>query len=385
MGLSHKSRLLDSATVNDPLTGLSSRWPEQTRFLGQVFNDTAASYKFYWLLGLLSVIQRGSQSVFAPTEIVKEMIVAAWHPVCFFRLSLGRQDKLQDLILSLKSTAGLENDAQPHRIRPALEDVLPQIRDLTNLVPTRFLSPWFTIQLRAIDGHERTKRIQELSCLSQESAVPSPYFFVRDRREWMIHLNDAWLAFFHENFEIVRSFAFFHLCKYLQARNPNVPGIVNKLTVPGARDLSAARKFWRLVRIESERTGKTHLFHDIYTGLPLDDQFSIDHFLPWSFVAHDLLWNLAPVSKVTNSMKNDSLPDLQRYLPKLCQLHRESIVSMSNRPQLLEDYFNWFQTDVTGILALSEPQFMQRFLETFEPQLQIAANQGFQASWFYRT
>ena len=39
------------------------------------------------------------------------------------------------------------------------------------------------------------------------------------------------------------------------------------------------------------------------------DSFTIDHFLPWSFVVHDLLCNLTPGESTTNSSKNDVLPE----------------------------------------------------------------------------
>jgi hypothetical protein len=372
--------------VNEPLIGLSSRYPEKSVILGQVFNDTAASYKFFWLLGLLTLLQEERRCVFTQREIIEEMVVAAWHPVCFFRLSLGSQDKLQDAVLELKVEANLDLDAKPHQIRPTLASTVAireRIRDLTNLVPTRFLSPWFAAELRGIDGHVRTRRIQELATKSQESSSPSPYFFERVASETMIRVNESWAAFFQENFEVVRSFVFFHLCRYLQARNPNVPGIVNKLSAPIMRDLGPARKFWRAVRSEFNHMGMGHLFHDIYSGSPLDDAFSIDHFLPWSFVAHDLLWNLTPVSVFlsTNSRKGDSLPKPELYLPRLSKLHREAVFVMKAKPGMLEDYANWFKKDVTGVLALQEEQFFQHYRESFEPQLQIAHNQGFQTNW----
>ena len=177
----------------------------------------------------------------------------------------------------------------------------------------------------------------------------------------MTHVNGIWVVFFQENFEVIRSFVFFQLCQYLQARNPNVPGIVNKLSAPAARDLGPARKFWRAVRSEFNRTGKGSLFYDIYSGDPLDDAFSIDHFLPWSFVAHDLLWNLTPVSEPTNSKKGDALPSANVYLPRLSTLHREAVLVMKSRPRMLEDYANWFMADVERISSMPEEQFFQQY------------------------
>jgi hypothetical protein len=38
-------------------------------------------------------------------------------------------------------------------------------------------------------------------------------------------------------------------------------------------------------------------------------------------------------------------------------------------------------TDIERITSMSEPDFFQHYRETFEPQFQIAHNQGFQANW----
>lgn len=370
--------------MNDPLNDLFSRYPERTLLLGQAFNNTAASYKFFWSLGLLTLLQGNSKGVFTQREIVEKMIVGAWHPVCFYRLSLGTQDKLQEVVKELQSGSVLKNDAKPDEIHDHIkmvERINGRLQALSNLVPTRFLSPWFTGDLHGLSDYLKTKRIRELALRSQKSTAPSPYFFENVGSDTLIRVNESWAIFFQENFEVIRSFIFFHLCRYLQARNPNVPGIVNKLNAPVARDLGPARKFWKAVRVEFDRRGKGSLFHDIYTGDPLNDSFSIDHFLPWSFVAHDLLWNLTPVAKTTNSAKGDSLPKLDVYLPRLSKLHREALLVMGSRPKMLEDYANWFMADIGGITSMTEDQFFLQYQKRIDPQLQIANNQGFRADW----
>src|SRR5437762_9344669 len=80
------------------LAGVALRYPEKTFYLGQVFKDTTNSYKLFWMLGILSLLNRSHEGLFRLTDIFTEMTVAAWHPVCLFRLSLGRQDKLQNVI-----------------------------------------------------------------------------------------------------------------------------------------------------------------------------------------------------------------------------------------------------------------------------------------------
>ena len=101
------------------LAGIALRYPEKTFYLGQVFKDTTNSYKLFWFLSILSLLKRSEELSFRFVDIFTEMVVAAWHPVCLFRLSLGRQDKLQDVILEIQKKSDL------HRTRlPKISEIL---------------------------------------------------------------------------------------------------------------------------------------------------------------------------------------------------------------------------------------------------------------------
>ncbi|WP_410479158.1 HNH endonuclease domain-containing protein [Pedobacter miscanthi] len=38
-----------------------------------------------------------------------------------------------------------------------------------------------------------------------------------------------------------------------------------------------------------------------------------EHFIPYAFVSHDLIWNLIPADPSFNSPKNDRLPRIEDY------------------------------------------------------------------------
>src|SRR5437016_1970757 len=80
------------------LAKVELRYPEKTFYLAQVFKDTTNSYQLVWFLAILSLLKRSEECSLYFADIFTEMAVAAWHPVCLYRLSLGRQDKLQDVI-----------------------------------------------------------------------------------------------------------------------------------------------------------------------------------------------------------------------------------------------------------------------------------------------
>ena len=184
---------------------------------------------------------------------------------------------------------------------------------------------------------------------------------------------------------VIQTFAEHNFALYLQTRNPNVPGVVNKLRAPTERQLNDARQFWRLVYGELNKQGRSNRFRDIYSDQPLADAFSIDHFLPWSFVVHDLLWNLTPVEFATNSAKSDVLPDIETYLPRLSGLHFDAIQIAKKRPKLLEDYTDCFRVDTPELLSLGLDGLEAKFREVILPQAQIAMNQGFQSGWRLRS
>ena len=54
-------------------------------------------------------------------------------------------------------------------------------------------------------------------------------------------------------------------------------------------------------------------------------EYELDHFIPWSFVSHDLLWNLMPADASINSSKSNKLPNLKLYLPKLAEAHQAAL------------------------------------------------------------
>jgi len=357
-----------------------TEFPADLFVLGRVFNKTTNSYKFVWLLAILCLLRRSGNCALPLGEIMTEMVVIAWHPVCLYHLSLGPQDLLQEAVVGIQEWSNLEPNASSEAIRTFITGysrAKERLRDFERYVPTRFLRPWFSEQLRGTQDYTVAGPITKWARESQQTCSPTPYWL----DDKIIRLSEVWRRFFLKNMAIVQAFAEHHFVRFLQARNPNVPGIVNKLNAPIKRQLSKARKFWQFVRFSLQEAGQGQYFYDIYTKRSLDDNFAIDHFLPWSFVAHDLLWNLIPVDLTTNSRKGNSLPDLEIYVPQLAKLHFAALQVAKQRPNDLQDYIECFKLDAASLLALDEDAFVRKYREVIFPQAQIAINQGFQSNW----
>ena len=92
--------------------------------------------------------------------------------------------------------------------------------------------------------------------------------------------------------------------KWLQNNNPEVPGLVYKLAPMDEkmRRLGNVRKLWEGILDVSE-------VRDIFTGQAVvPKKYDVDHFIPWSFVMNDELWNLMPMDSSLNSSKSNNLP-----------------------------------------------------------------------------
>lgn len=344
-----------------------------TRRLNSVFDNTVATYKYYWFLGILDLFVKKGQTRIKVWDIMISMVVQAWYPVNYFRLSFGKSESLYQAILSLQKEHDLPINLTGDELTLRLNEIKPKIKKeidfLNKNVPYRFLRPWIDTS----DDKEMVRRSLTLEndCL---------YKLIKEKGEFWIELNEHWLSYLQENYCVLRDFAFWNLTLFLQTRNPNVPNIPNKIVKSETRSsLNEQRKFWNTV-IHAGNTVKC-----IYTEQILSvDHFDLDHFIPWSFVSHDLLWNLMPADPSINSSKSNRLPNLKEYLPKLAEAHQSALrtfLSLNKRSKLLEDYLS-LGCSAQELVSMDHEHLYDCFNQTFSPLNQIAMNMGFER-WNY--
>ncbi|QNL47890.1 hypothetical protein H8S90_13785 [Olivibacter sp. SDN3] len=78
--------------------------------LAACFNNTSATYKFYWLLAILDGVQ-DRQRELDKHKLFASMISSAWYTVNYFQVSFGQQDLIQDIVRGLKDIEGINIDA----------------------------------------------------------------------------------------------------------------------------------------------------------------------------------------------------------------------------------------------------------------------------------
>lgn len=334
--------------------------------LSRIFCNTTATYKFYWFISILDIVTKEKKRKISFWEIIAGMIAESWYPIHYFKLSFGKADSLYERSLSLQKELNIPIDADKDKIKQTLIKNLDnnKVRNLLHIftlnVPYRFLSPWISY----ISNSDITTRSQKLEneCLYAINGEA-------------IEINQKWIEYLTEHYIILRDFAFWNLTEFIQKRNPNVPDVPSKLIKPIQRNsLTKQRRFWD---IYIETVGEINC---IYTGKILFPKtYDLDHFVPWSFVSHDLLWNLIPADSSINSSKSNNLPPLEIFLHPFSSLQQKALKTLyeknANNP-IFEDYLI-LHNSISDLVHCTETDFYNILKKTFSPIVQIAENMGF--------
>lgn len=338
--------------------------------LSRIFENTTATYKFYWFVSIIDLIRANpGRRCFSFDEIIAGMIAEAWYPIHYFRLSFGKMDSLESIILNIQRLLDIPIDANRDYVRNKIleniekPEIRRQVHILTLNVPYRFLSPWIP---KATDA--------QVVSLSQTFTNGCPYA-IADKS---IVIDYLWVDYLLSYSSILKDFTFWNLSIFLQKRNPNVPDIPTKLVRPLQRaPLTRQHRFWdRYIQSVGH-------IHCIYTNATLTaGEYDLDHFIPWSFVVHDLLWNLLPCDASINSSKSNCIPSLDRYLEPMTKMQHAALrTNYASNPsdKLFEDYLV-FRCSISELIDASDDQFLVLFKNEFTPMAQTATNMGF-APW----
>lgn len=288
-------------------------------YLGGLFHNTSECYKFFWFKAIVAKVTEGTCELIYE-ELVDEMIADAWYMVAEYHLNLGPKDTLERLVDLIKlKNPGLKSCEKKVAIMDFLKntddkEIISKKRTLTYNVPYRLQSPF----MENLKGKAWNVGENELIAkINQENRLMY-YFSALNGLSTKIIVQEDWAKYIIKNQEIIRGWLEYNMIRYIQKRNPSVPGIADKLYPPQERKLEKVKKYWKLIL-------SLEPVQEIYSGQILTEKdISIDHFVPWFYVVHDEMWNLNPTTKSINSSKSNNLPDWDAYFEKLAKQEYQS-------------------------------------------------------------
>lgn len=355
--------------------------------LARIFDDYRNSYKFWFFLALLDCAERNFFDERIPLpidEIVLDMLTLAWYPHVYFRLSFGVQDKISAVLDEAAPSIAKVDSALKPWDKDLVREYLARFakpEKLARYVPYRLVRPFLPDTMGLKRDQEVNLRVVEMCEKYFVSSTPPPYKIDISTKSIVLH--KAWARYFRKNFALVRGWASWHLVNYMQKCNPNVPAVPLKLFPSAEREsLERQTSYWKHVLSVSD-------FRCIYSDERISAaDFALDHFIPWSFVVHNQLWNLIPTSKTVNSKKSDRLPSVL-YLPKFvnAQFDALRITRDAMAAETWRKHVDCFVADLglPDYDSLREHvQFTRGYNAVIPPLIQLAESNGFEPSWEYR-
>ena len=150
------------------------------------------------------------------------------------------------------------------------------------------------------------------------------------------------------------------------------------------RKLSRVHKLWDMV-IDVKPV------HDVFTDKVITEKsYDVDHFIPWSFVMNDELWNLMPMDSSLNSSKSNLLPRWDPFFGRFAENQYLLYGLIQKEPGIRHLYEGCYRDNLHSIWASQElyrpgntkKEFYNILQKNMQPVYDSARRQGYEV-WGY--
>ena len=358
----------------------------------QMMKDPSYCYKFYWLEAIVDLISEGIQDTTFDT-IIDEMICNAWYSIREFHIHLSGiqsdglvRDGLERSILQLTELSDLPANASKVEIKNAILEHNAELKkakeQLTKMVPGRALAGFFSKSAEEVPWGS-IRRLTEYIRRIDSTVTRLPYTFGDSsglKKE--VHFNSEWMKMIQDNTVNILGWIQYEKVKWLQNNNPEVPGLIYKLAPMDEKmhKLNNVRKLW-------EGILDVHEVRDVFTGNPINvKQYDVDHFIPWSFVMNDELWNLMPMDSSLNSSKSNKLPKWDPFFMVFAENQYSMYTMIHEREALHKRFEACYKDNLHSIWAGQElyrpgntkEEFYNILQKNMQPVYDSARRQGYE-------
>ena len=361
----------------------------------KMMSSPSYSYKFYWLEAIVQLISANRTEV-TYDEIINKMIVNAWFPVQEYHIHLSGiygegevKDNLEKAVSRLFKLSDLPSNADEIQIINKLNEFSDDKElhfyktELTKNVPYKALSGFANKGTEKIDLNSSAGRMIAYYNRLSGSEILLPYTFNDEKSlKKVVSFNDGWIQMIQDNTVSILGWIKYEKVKWLQNNNPEVPGIVYKLTQEDekARKLENVRKLWDAI-LEIRPVKNVFMEGDINR-----ESYAVDHFIPRNFVMNDELWNLMPMDPIQNMQKKKKLPAWNDYFEQFANNQFIMYELIHEKPGLQKLYKHCYKDNLHSIWAVQElyrkgnspSEFINILGKNMQPVYDSARRQGYE-------
>ena len=251
------------------------------------------------------------------------------------------------------------------------------------MVPYRALAGFFA---NAGDTNVCWNSIRRLTAYVEAFSISKtalPYTFgTSSKLSREVRFHPEWIRMIQDNTVSILGWIQYEKVRWLQNNNPEVPGLVYKLAPMDEkmRKLSKVRLLWKGIL-------DLHEVRDVFTDEPVQlKKYDIDHFIPWSFVMNDELWNLMPMDSSLNSVKSNRLPKWDPFFQRFSENQYILYQLMHDKPQIHKLYEGCWRDNLHSIWAGQElyrpgnswEEFVGILNKNMQPVYDSAKRQGYE-------
>lgn len=359
----------------------------------RMMKDPSYCYKFYWLEAIVQLISEDKREA-TYNEIINEMIANAWYSVLEFHVHLsgvwgdgGIKDSLERAVLKLHTMSGLPSNASKVEIKNKIarfdKELHGEKMTLTHNVPYKALSGFANRSSERIDLNSSAGRMMAYYNRINGLENPLPYTFGEEKGlERKIIFQKSWIQMIQDNMVAILGWIQYEKVRWLQNNNPEVPGLVYKLAPldDKMRKLGHVRKLWEGVLALTS-------IKDVFKDCPVQaDSYAVDHFIPWSFVMNDELWNLMPMDSALNSSKGNKLPQWDKFFERFAYNQYAMYQLIYEKAGIRKLYESCYRDNLHSIWASQElyrmgnsrDEFCEILQRNMRPVWDSARRQGYE-------
>ena len=373
--------------------------PEQLdiKKFSRMLDSPSQCYKFYWLEAILQLMKDTGERCFRYEDIIDLMIANAWYSVREFHVHLSGLksdgsvgDGLERTILLLSELSSLPANASRVEIKNEIAKYNPELKkykeQLTNMVPYRALAGFFLKTGQTADWGSIVRMTAYIRKIN-EQVMPLPYILGDSSKlKKQVIFHPDWIEMIKDNTVSILGWIQYEKVKWLQNNNPEVPGLVYKLAPMDEkmRKLGKVRNLWKGILDLTE-------IRDVFTDERIQQgKYDVDHFVPWSFVMNDELWNLMPMDPSLNSSKSNRLPRWDPFFEKFASNQFILYGFIHEKPEIHKRFEACYRDNLHSIWAGQELYRKGNSRETFfsilqknmQPVYDSARRQGYEV-WEY--
>ena len=283
-------------------------------YLGQWFQvieqmKNTNTYKLAWAKAILDIVAKEKKNIISFNLIAEHMLKFYWNQMYFFKLKQGPLNQEPTLNKIVKETIetyqSFTKSKQPVWFNIAQTELLKDKTSYDKRIKR-------IVKVLHQDVSWRFKRID-----SQEM----PLYEIDKTKDQIIFSNES-IDVLSKDGVLLTPHIYLEWAKLLEKFN-QAPKIANKVAGSGLQEIK--RQNLSPYREILLRLFENQPIRDFYTNEVLSmEQISVDHFIPWSYIYSDDIWNFVITSKSNNSKKSNRFSS-KYFLKKLIEQNQRLI------------------------------------------------------------